>query len=206
MGVILISISNGLYFLFLTHIDNFINIYRPSDVKSDVYVTGTFDNWTKSTKLFKKRDGPGYLITVEVPNEKNYFKFVVDGSWVTSPSFKIESDENGIENNVLYPEDLVRCQDFNSPPCYKSESESSAFTTVSLSELTEGKKFEELDDDDDDEENSDGELVASIQETLTKRIMASENGAGSPFDADGNRETRYYTSMSLLSRFTRYFK
>lgn len=169
---------------------------------SSVYVTGTFDNWTKSIKVPKKVNEAGYMITVEVPNEKSYFKFVIDGSWVTSPTFKVEKDANGFENNVLYPEDLVRCQDVNSP-CYKSESESSAFTTVSFSELEEGNRDRYQDHDED--LDSEDDLVASMQETLTKRQLSDPSGNPITIQ-DGNREIRYYTSMSLLSRFTRYFK
>lgn len=41
---------------------------------SDVYVTGTFDNWTKSEKLDKKGDGFEKSVTLPDASQKIYYK------------------------------------------------------------------------------------------------------------------------------------
>ncbi|KAI5841419.1 hypothetical protein DFP73DRAFT_555684 [Morchella snyderi] len=70
----------------------------------EVYVTGTFDNWGKSTKL--EKEGEAFVAKVELPVEKTLYKFVVDGNWVVDHTARKEF-ENGIENNLLIPEDIV---------------------------------------------------------------------------------------------------
>ncbi|KAK1750816.1 hypothetical protein QBC47DRAFT_352229 [Echria macrotheca] len=73
----------------------------------EVYVTGTFDNWTKSEQL-DKVDGV-FQKTVTIPNssEKVYYKFVVDGEWKTDHTAPQENDHEGNLNNVLLPENMV---------------------------------------------------------------------------------------------------
>ncbi|ODV82666.1 carbohydrate-binding module family 48 protein [[Candida] arabinofermentans NRRL YB-2248] len=75
----------------------------PSIDASEVYVTGTFDNWSKSCKLDKNESG--FSKSIELPGEKILYKFVVDGVWCTSTNAKLELDSSGIENNVLNPSD-----------------------------------------------------------------------------------------------------
>lgn len=41
---------------------------------SEVYVTGTFDDWGRSVQLEKKGDGFQKLVELPVPNEKIYYK------------------------------------------------------------------------------------------------------------------------------------
>ncbi|KAF2138564.1 carbohydrate-binding module family 48 protein [Aplosporella prunicola CBS 121167] len=73
---------------------------------SDVYVTGTFDDWAKSVRLVQKNGV--FTKTVELPksDEKVLYKFVVDGNWVTNGSAPQEDDGHGIYNNVLHPTDI----------------------------------------------------------------------------------------------------
>ncbi|KAF3760854.1 hypothetical protein M406DRAFT_227431, partial [Cryphonectria parasitica EP155] len=73
----------------------------------EVYVTGTFDNWSKSEKMAK--NGDAFEKTVELPDtsEKIYYKFVVDGLWTVNTTDPKEKDEGGNENNVLTPETLL---------------------------------------------------------------------------------------------------
>ncbi|GME73404.1 unnamed protein product [Ambrosiozyma monospora] len=79
----------------------------PSGPK-DVIVTGTFDNWSKTLPLVKQADG-SFELTVPFPKdqEKILFKFVVDGEWATSKTYKSEPDTSGHLNNVLTPKDFV---------------------------------------------------------------------------------------------------
>ncbi|OWB50999.1 hypothetical protein B5S27_g2555 [[Candida] boidinii] len=82
----------------------------------DVIVTGSFDNWSQSLPLLKQTDG-SFEITYPIdlknydsssnPEEKIYFKFIVDGDWKTSDSFEIETDDSDNSNNVIYYKNLV---------------------------------------------------------------------------------------------------
>ncbi|CAK9436772.1 uncharacterized protein LODBEIA_P12940 [Lodderomyces beijingensis] len=73
-----------------------------------VTVTGTFDDWSKSLPLVKEADG-SFALQVPLPPKKEtvLYKYVVDGIWKVNTGEKITRDEEGNENNVLAPEDLV---------------------------------------------------------------------------------------------------
>ncbi|KAL8392436.1 hypothetical protein RB595_002579 [Gaeumannomyces hyphopodioides] len=73
-----------------------------------VYVTGTFDDWTKSVKLDKVGDVFEKEVTLPDSGEKVYYKFVVDGVWTVNQAAAKENDPNGTENNFLTPDDLVK--------------------------------------------------------------------------------------------------
>ncbi|KAI5964004.1 CRP1 [Candida theae] len=73
----------------------------------EVIVTGTIDNWSKSTPLFKHADG-SFTLQVPLPVQKEpiLYKYIVDGTWRVNPDEKITKDFEGNENNVLDSEDL----------------------------------------------------------------------------------------------------
>ncbi|KAF8543629.1 immunoglobulin E-set, partial [Trichophaea hybrida] len=66
---------------------------------TEVYVTGTFDDWGKSTKL--EKTGSVFMKKVELPIQNIQYKFVVDGDWIIDPNAPIETDSSGIQNNIL---------------------------------------------------------------------------------------------------------
>ncbi|KAM3439344.1 hypothetical protein NHJ13734_003788 [Beauveria thailandica] len=70
----------------------------------EVYVTGTFDNWTKSVKLDKRGDIFEKTVSLEIPADKVYYKFVVDNNWTTNESSPKEADKEGNINNFLTSE------------------------------------------------------------------------------------------------------
>ncbi|KZL65014.1 hypothetical protein CI238_04654 [Colletotrichum incanum] len=74
----------------------------------EVYVTGTFDNWTKSEKLDKV--GNSFEKTVVLPDasQKIYYKFVVDNNWITDHTAPQEPDHEGNVNNFLTPDQIVK--------------------------------------------------------------------------------------------------
>ncbi|KAI0885703.1 carbohydrate-binding module family 48 protein [Annulohypoxylon maeteangense] len=74
---------------------------------SEVYVTGTFDDWKKTEKLEKIDDRFEKTVTLQDASKKIYYKFVVDGNWVTDHTVPKEVDESGNENNVLTPERII---------------------------------------------------------------------------------------------------
>ncbi|KAF1931233.1 carbohydrate-binding module family 48 protein [Didymella exigua CBS 183.55] len=71
----------------------------------DVYVTGTFDDWKKTVQL--EKEGSVFKKTVELPQTKTQFKYVVNGNWCINESAPKEDDGNGIVNNILLPADIV---------------------------------------------------------------------------------------------------
>ncbi|KAF1813397.1 hypothetical protein P152DRAFT_502765 [Eremomyces bilateralis CBS 781.70] len=74
---------------------------------TEVFVTGTFDDWKKSIQLEKK--GDVFEKTVELPklNENILYKYVVDGKWTTDSTAPQEDDGKNNFNNVLKPDALV---------------------------------------------------------------------------------------------------
>ncbi|RQM05549.1 hypothetical protein DH86_00001596 [Scytalidium sp. 3C] len=83
-------------------------VFKWEHPATDVYVTGTFDNWSKSEKLVK--EGDIFQKSVDLPNadEKIYYKFVVDGEWTTDHTAPQENDASGNLNNVLTPDRIVK--------------------------------------------------------------------------------------------------
>lgn len=112
-------------------------VLRPDSEAKNVYVTGTFDNWSKSIALKKKDD----LFTATVPlnlGSKIVFKFVVDDQWVVSEDEEKETDEQGFLNNILSEETLLALDTHSTSSSPKLKqylsrtTETSTFTAVSF--------------------------------------------------------------------------
>ncbi|KAK0782609.1 hypothetical protein LTR91_003694 [Friedmanniomyces endolithicus] len=80
--------------------------FRWQHTAQQVFVTGTFDNWSKTEKL--NWNGSGFEKTVSLPEkqDKILYKFFVDGDWKHDQSAKTETDHQGNVNNVLDPSDI----------------------------------------------------------------------------------------------------
>ncbi|KAL2073704.1 hypothetical protein VTL71DRAFT_11030 [Oculimacula yallundae] len=78
---------------------------HPAD---EVYVTGTFDNWEKSEKLVKTGNSFSKDVTLNSAADKIYYKFVVDGNWVTDHTAPQENDASGNLNNVLTTDRIIK--------------------------------------------------------------------------------------------------
>ncbi|KAH6604806.1 hypothetical protein Trco_006513 [Trichoderma cornu-damae] len=74
----------------------------------EVFVTGTFDNWTKSEQLAKEGDVFQKTVSLKDASRKIYFKFVVDGNWTVNESSPKEADHEGNVNNFITPEDILK--------------------------------------------------------------------------------------------------
>ncbi|KAK1654641.1 hypothetical protein BDP81DRAFT_309149 [Colletotrichum phormii] len=74
----------------------------------EVYVTGTFDNWTKSEKLEKVGSSFEKTVKLADASEKIYYKFVVDNNWITDHTAPQEPDHEGNVNNFLTPDQIVK--------------------------------------------------------------------------------------------------
>ncbi|CAD1784489.1 similar to Saccharomyces cerevisiae YHR146W CRP1 Protein that binds to cruciform DNA structures [Maudiozyma barnettii] len=70
----------------------------------DVVLTGVFDEWKGSMPLVRQADG-SFALTFPIQktegDNKFVFKFIVDGDWTVSDSYKKEADAGGIENNYV---------------------------------------------------------------------------------------------------------
>ncbi|KAK9382423.1 immunoglobulin E-set [Kockiozyma suomiensis] len=80
---------------------------------NEVYVTGSFDNWSRSAPLVKELDG-SWSVSIPLPSEKTVYKFVVDNQWLVDPNSKIERDSSGQENNVIEDSDIAALSSSNS--------------------------------------------------------------------------------------------
>ncbi|KPI41170.1 uncharacterized protein AB675_8220 [Cyphellophora attinorum] len=81
---------------------------------SEVYVTGTFDDWAKSEKLEKVGDVFQKEVVLKDADTKILYKFVVDGNWTTDHEGPKEDDGSGNVNNVLHPEQITKASAFRS--------------------------------------------------------------------------------------------
>lgn len=83
-------------------------VFKWTHPADEVYVTGTFDDWSKSEKLTKTGDVFEKNVTLSSAEEKIYYKFVVDGNWVTDHTAPLENDASGNQNNVLTVDRIVK--------------------------------------------------------------------------------------------------
>ncbi|EEB98249.1 hypothetical protein MPER_02279 [Moniliophthora perniciosa FA553] len=82
----------------------------PHGGANTVIVTGSFDQWSSSTRLPKR--GSTFKATVSVPwNQKIVYKFIVDGQWLVNDRESTEWDNAGNLNNIYHspekPQELV---------------------------------------------------------------------------------------------------
>ncbi|KAK9238605.1 hypothetical protein V1525DRAFT_400529 [Lipomyces kononenkoae] len=88
----------------------------PADPPAEeVYVTGSFDNWSKSAPLAQNVDG-SWSVSIPLPSEKIVYKFVVDNNWVIDPNAKTETDLSGITNNVIDLDDIAAATSVSNLP------------------------------------------------------------------------------------------
>ncbi|KAK9468625.1 immunoglobulin E-set, partial [Lipomyces arxii] len=87
----------------------------------EVYVTGSFDSWSKSAPLVKNVDG-SWSTTIPLPSEKITYKFVVDNDWVVDHDAKTETDDAGNTNNVIDMDDIAVSVANNRPAGFIPES------------------------------------------------------------------------------------
>ena len=63
-------------------------------------IRGSFDGWKSEVPLTRSSDGSDWSTAIPLPCVKLYFKFIVDGRYVTSPSEPVVNDEEGKFNNL----------------------------------------------------------------------------------------------------------
>ncbi|CAM9019562.1 unnamed protein product [Wickerhamomyces anomalus] len=137
-------------------------------------------------------------------------------------------NENSSSFDVLSPELRSSNDPHNYGVSYKSDTESSAFTNISVGDISpfensdldnpvneDGGNIDNvINDDESFKSMSDEELFSSTQGTLlgvdTQSCNTSINHQQPNLvnlqSTNGSRQVRYYTSMSVLDRFKKYFK
>lgn len=75
--------------------------YELSDYSNaDVFVTGTFTNWTNKIKM-NRRDKGKYCLIISLSPGVYQFKFIIDDGWFVSEQYPTIHDERGIINNII---------------------------------------------------------------------------------------------------------
>ncbi|KAI9787041.1 MAG: hypothetical protein M1816_007712 [Peltula sp. TS41687] len=85
-------------------------LFRWPHPASEVFVTGTFDDWGKTVRLDKKGNVFEKLVHLPETAKNIYYKFVVDGNWTTDHTAPQERDGQNHLNNVLTPDQMDRSQ------------------------------------------------------------------------------------------------
>lgn len=67
---------------------------------TSVSIRGSFDGWKSEVPLTRSSDGSDWSTAIPLPSGKVYFKFIVEGRYVTSPSEPVVNDEEGKFNNL----------------------------------------------------------------------------------------------------------
>lgn len=68
---------------------------------SEVYLSGSFNDWDEQTLCMKKNEKDKWSITIPLSGGKHHYKFIVDGEWIVDPKNPIqEYDEDGNINSV----------------------------------------------------------------------------------------------------------
>ncbi len=83
--------------------DGEARFFLPGYLKSQqVYVAGSFNNWNPVGTAMQKVDA-GWIAAIPLPAGKYFYKFIVDGNWMTDPNNNLsENDGQGNINSTLY--------------------------------------------------------------------------------------------------------
>ncbi|KAK4249716.1 hypothetical protein C7999DRAFT_29774 [Corynascus novoguineensis] len=147
----------------------------PHDAE-EVYVTGTFDDWTKSERL--ERVGEVFQKTVTLPDsaDKVLYKFVVDGSWTTDHTAPQEKDKEGNDNNVLLPEQMDNLEEASQAAAINNLVPESTTAQLAGAVPLESNKEEEKQEDKKDEGQaaaSDAAILSSAAPDSTTAQLAA---------------------------------
>ncbi|KAI0473013.1 hypothetical protein GGR56DRAFT_652780 [Xylariaceae sp. FL0804] len=164
-------------------------VFKWDHPASEVYVTGTFDGWKKTEKLEKVGEHFEKKVTLPDSSAKIFYKFVVDGNWVTDHTAPKEADESGNENNVLTPERIV-----SDPPATAVTMSSAApeSTTAALAADAPLKK-------DEDKSGLPGAFpeTPALETELSVNPMPAAEGAVNPVTlAPGEKIPEHVTAES----------
>lgn len=111
LAAIFAPVGNGITFGFNRFKNTSIFIEQHTDVTiflpgylnaKEVLLAGSFTNWQQNAMAMKKTDS-GWVVTITLAAGKYWYKFIVDGSWMTDKNnLNTENDGEGNENSVFY--------------------------------------------------------------------------------------------------------
>ncbi|OVE75895.1 hypothetical protein BVX97_03305 [bacterium E08(2017)] len=68
----------------------------------EVYVAGTFNNWSDRDKKMKQLDDGVYSTSIMIPKGRHEYKFVINGEWSVDPECQEwTSNSMGSLNSVI---------------------------------------------------------------------------------------------------------
>lgn len=78
-------------------------LFLPGNEKYyEVYIAGSFNNWDPRKTAMQRADS-GWVVQLPLPPGKYYYKYVLDGRWITDPNNRFsENDGQGNINSVFY--------------------------------------------------------------------------------------------------------
>ncbi|XP_068167399.1 5'-AMP-activated protein kinase subunit beta-1b [Antennarius striatus] len=74
-------------------------VFRWSGSAKEVFVSGSFNNWT--TKIPLNRSRNNFVAIVDLPEGEHQYKFCVDGQWTLDPTGAVMTAKTGAVNNVI---------------------------------------------------------------------------------------------------------
>jgi len=83
----------------MTDNDNVPTVFRWEDGGRHVYITGTFNGWSR--KIPMHRSGNDFTYIHNLKRGKHAYKFIVDDEWRFAPDQKTMADSNGRINNFV---------------------------------------------------------------------------------------------------------
>ena len=65
-----------------------------------VYLAGSFNNW-KPEEIAMHKEGNTWVVNLNLSGGKHWYKFIVDGEWITDPKNPIRENDRGHINSVI---------------------------------------------------------------------------------------------------------
>jgi hypothetical protein len=101
-------------------VTDFVDLVQPNQVNSIPYkimkivyqfsaesvaILGSWNNWKDQIPLKKIQNNfsgsEEFYVVIRIPSGNYHFKFLVNGSWMTSPTYPLAKDSTDVENNIL---------------------------------------------------------------------------------------------------------
>ena len=79
--------------------DTVPTVFRWEHGGKQVFITGTFNNWSKKVEMHRSRND--FTFIADVPRGQHVYKFIVDGEWRFAPDQETTADAQGNINNVV---------------------------------------------------------------------------------------------------------
>lgn len=79
--------------------DTIPTVFRWEHGGQQVFITGTFNNWSKNAEMHRSRNEFTYI--ADLQRGKHVYKFIVDGEWRFAPEQETMADTQGNINNVV---------------------------------------------------------------------------------------------------------